>query len=104
MRIENLLSREQVEETLRCMELKRELTTSSNGEFTILYCDYSGDEEFFIFIERHSHLEYIKSLANMMANIQKEYFGCDEIDYFVYNPEGDMIYIGNEESKTTTMH
>ena len=49
MGIENLLSREQVEETLRGMELKRKLTTNSNKEFTILGCDYNSDEKFFIF-------------------------------------------------------
>ena len=104
MRIENLLSKEVVEETLRGMELKRDFTTNSNGEFTILGCDNSDDGEFFIFIERHPHLEYIKPLADMLANTQKEYFGCEEIDYFVYNSEGEIIYVGDEESKTTTMN
>ena len=104
MRIENLLSREIVEETLRGMELKRDLTTNSNGEFTILGYDNGDGGEFFIFIERHHNLEYIKSLADMIANTQKEYLGCDEIDYFVYNSEGEIIYVGDEESKTTTMN
>ena len=109
MRIEDSLLEKITEKKLRDMELKRELTTNDEGRFSVL--EYCEKERVYTFVVGCPSFEYAKAAADLLTSFAREMnentltkLMESDVNYYVYNPKGEMVYVGDEDEIPDTMN